>query len=56
MHPLLQINKLQIDFVTENGTVTAIKDITLTINRNEIVGIAGESGSGKSVTSLSVLR
>lgn len=56
MYPLLQINNLQIDFVTENGTVTAVRDVTLTINRNEIVGIAGESGSGKSVTSLSILR
>lgn len=37
-------------------TVTAVKNINLTINRNEIVGIAGESGSGKSVTSLAVLR
>ncbi|MBO9574034.1 MAG: ABC transporter ATP-binding protein, partial [Chitinophagaceae bacterium] len=56
MYPLLQINNLQIDFVTENGTITAVRDISLKINRNEIVGIAGESGSGKSVTSLAILR
>lgn len=56
MFPLLQINNLQIDFVTETGTTTAIKDINLTVNRNEILGIAGESGSGKSVTSLAILR
>lgn len=56
MFPLLQINNLQVDFVIENGTVTAVHDVSLTVNRNEIVGIAGESGSGKSVTSMSVLK
>lgn len=55
-HRLLQINNLQVDFVTEIGTTTAVKDISLTVNRGEIVAIVGESGSGKSVTSLSILQ
>lgn len=54
--PLLQITNLQIDFITELGTTTAVKSISLTVNRGEIVAIVGESGSGKSVTSLSVLQ
>ena len=54
--PLLQINNLQVDFVTELGTTTAVNDISLTVNRGEIVAIVGESGSGKSVTSLSILQ
>jgi peptide/nickel transport system ATP-binding protein len=54
--PLLQINNLQVDFVTEMGTTTAVKDISITVNRGEIVAIVGESGSGKSVTSLSILQ
>ncbi|HEX6426459.1 MAG TPA: ABC transporter ATP-binding protein [Niastella sp.] len=54
--PLLQINNLQVDFVTEIGTTTAVSDISLTVNRGEIVAIVGESGSGKSVTSLSILQ
>jgi peptide/nickel transport system ATP-binding protein len=54
--PLLQINDLQVDFVTEIGTTTAIRNISLEVNRGEIVAIVGESGSGKSVTSLSILQ
>ena len=52
--PLLQINNLRVDFVTELGTVTAVNNISLEVNRGEIVAIVGESGSGKSVTALSV--
>ncbi len=54
--PLLQINNLQVDFVTEIGTTTAINNISLEVQRGEIVAIVGESGSGKSVTSLSILQ
>ena len=57
MHqPLLEIKNLQVDFVTEIGTTTAVKDISLTVNRGEIVAVVGESGSGKSVTALSILQ
>jgi peptide/nickel transport system ATP-binding protein len=56
MQPLLHIDNLSVDFVTENERTSAIKDISLTVNRGEIVALAGESGSGKSVTSLSVLQ
>jgi peptide/nickel transport system ATP-binding protein len=54
--PLLQINDLQVDFVTEIGTTNAVNDISLEVKRGEIVAIVGESGSGKSVTSLSILQ
>ena len=56
MFPLLQINDLSVDFETEYGSTSAVKNVSLEINKKEIVAIVGESGSGKSVTSLSVLQ
>ena len=44
------------DFVTEFGTTNAIKNVSITLNKGEIVAIVGESGSGKTVTSLSILQ
>lgn len=54
--PLLQINNLSVDFETHSGTTSAVKNISLEINRGETVAIVGESGSGKTVTSLAVLQ
>jgi peptide/nickel transport system ATP-binding protein len=54
--PLLQIQQLSVDFVTDNATTNALQDINITVNRGEIVAVVGESGSGKSVTSLSILQ
>jgi len=54
--PLLSIQNLSVDFLSENGNTRAVKNISFSVNSGEIVALVGESGSGKSVTSLSVLQ
>ncbi len=54
--PLLKINNLSVDFSTTSGTTSAIRNISLEVNRRQTVAIVGESGSGKTVTSLSILQ
>ncbi|MGB5027376.1 MAG: ABC transporter ATP-binding protein [Chitinophagaceae bacterium] len=56
MHPLLSIKNLSVDFIAESGFTHALKNISINVNRGEIVALVGESGSGKSVTSLSILQ
>src|SRR6187399_3375775 len=56
MWPLLRINDLSIDFVSESGTTSALKNISFSVDRSKIFAIVGESGSGKSVTALSILQ
>ena len=56
MLPLLRINDLSLDFVAESGITSALKNISLSVDRSEILAIVGESGSGKSVTALSILK
>jgi peptide/nickel transport system ATP-binding protein len=54
--PLLQLKDFSVDFITESGTTSAVKNISFEIHRGETVAIVGESGSGKTVTSLSILQ
>jgi oligopeptide/dipeptide ABC transporter ATP-binding protein len=55
-NPLLEIRSLTTWFFTEDGVVRAVEDVSLEIFPGEIVSIVGESGCGKSVTGLSLLR
>ncbi len=53
---VLEIKNLRVQFKTEAGIVTAVDGISLKIGRGRILGLVGESGCGKSVTSMSILR
>ncbi len=53
---LLEIKGLKTYFFTEDGTVKAVDGLDLTVYRGETLGLVGESGCGKSVTMLSVMR
>ncbi|WP_164215284.1 ABC transporter ATP-binding protein [Virgibacillus sp. YIM 98842] len=53
---MLEITDLKTYFRSDNGFVRAVDGVTITVNKGETVGIVGESGCGKSVTSLSVMR
>ena len=54
---LLVVDKLRTEFFqSKKSSVTAINEISFYINKGEIVGLVGESGCGKSVTSLSIMR
>lgn len=54
--PLLQVTDLCTEFKTMQGTVRAIDGVDLYLHERETLGIVGESGCGKSVTSLSIMR
>jgi oligopeptide/dipeptide ABC transporter ATP-binding protein len=54
--PLLEVKNLHTSFYTRDGVVRAVDGIDFHVDRGEIMGLVGESGCGKSVTSLSIMR
>src|SRR6266536_806578 len=54
--PLLEIRGLRTSFKTRDGSVRAVDGIDFHVDRGEIMGLVGESGCGKSVTALSLMR
>ncbi|OPJ58400.1 ABC transporter ATP-binding protein [Clostridium oryzae] len=53
---LLEIRHLKTQFFTRSGIVHAVDDVSLTVDKGKVVGLVGESGCGKSVTSLSIMQ
>jgi oligopeptide/dipeptide ABC transporter ATP-binding protein len=56
MAPLLEIRGLKTHFATDDGIVQAVDGVDLTINRGETLCVVGESGCGKTVTAMSILK
>ena len=55
-HPLLEVRSLSVQFITDEGVVRAIENVSFEIYPGEILSLVGESGCGKSVTALTLLR
>ena len=53
---IVEVENLQTHFFTDNGTVKSVNGVSFNIPKNKIVGVVGESGCGKSVTSLSIMQ
>ncbi len=56
MSHLLQVQNLQTHFPTRAGLVKAVNDVSFFIDEGELVGLVGESGCGKSITALSIMK
>jgi oligopeptide/dipeptide ABC transporter ATP-binding protein len=56
MAPLLRVSELRTSFFTSDGEVRAVDGVTFDIDAGKTVGLVGESGCGKSVTALSIMR
>src|SRR5215470_891704 len=56
MPPLLSVEGLETHFTTSEGVLRAVDGVSVTVDRGEVLGLVGESGCGKSVTSLSIMR
>src|SRR4030042_298870 len=56
MTSLLQINHLKTYIYTDDGVVKAVNDVNLEVDKGETLCLVGESGCGKSVTALSIMR
>ena len=54
--PVLQVRGLTVEFATRRGVARVLDDVALEIHRGQTLGVVGESGCGKSVTALAVMR
>ena len=53
---LLEIKNVSVDYLASSGTVHALTDVSISLERGQILGLAGESGSGKSTLAYAITR
>ena len=53
---LLEIDKLNVEYITDDAIVYALNDFSLSVERGEKIGLVGETGAGKTTMALSILR
>lgn len=56
MTELLEVTDLRTEFITDSGVIRAVDGVSLSVRQGEALGIVGESGCGKSITSLSIMQ
>src|SRR5674476_813232 len=56
MSRLLEVHDLRTNFYTQDGVVKAVNGVSYTLDEGETLGLVGESGCGKSVSALSIMR
>ena len=54
--PILEVENLSVSFVTDSGRTSVVEEVSFVIQPGETVGLVGESGCGKSVTAMSIMR
>ena len=54
--PMLKVEHLAVSFATDQGRLQAVQDVCFDLHRGRTLGLVGESGCGKSVTALAVMR